>query len=168
MRIQREQGFVLETLPDGTAKIKVPRTSDCGSCNSQGDCCEPFGNDFMLLVAKNQAGARTGQEVAVEFSSVGSGKAMAVLYILPLGALLAGSILGYNLELFGSSDASAALFSILFLVASFFGIYIYNQRNWARDARLQPIIVQILSSRAVSSVQNTTGENKTADSESAP
>jgi len=145
MAIQTEQGTVLEILDSGQAKIKVSRRASCRTCSLNGTCCEPLGHENMILVAQNQLGAGIGQKVAVEFIDVGRGKAMGVLYAIPLVALLIGAILGYNLELFQSQDASAALFGILFLVASFFGIYWYNTSTWAKDASLQPRIVRILS-----------------------
>ncbi|MCF8086183.1 MAG: SoxR reducing system RseC family protein [Desulfohalobiaceae bacterium] len=149
MAIQTEQGMVLEHTGDGQAKIKVSRRAACRMCSLNESCCEPMGHENMVLVARNDPGARVGQEVQVEFEAVSRGKAMGVLYMIPLAALLIGAILGYNLELFGSRDASAALFGLAFLVASFFGISFYNKATWAREARLQPRIVRILSSRAM-------------------
>jgi positive regulator of sigma E activity len=146
--MQTEQGTVLELLGGGWAKIKVNRGTTCQTCSGNGSCCEPFGHDSMIVVAQNRVAAQIGQDVEIEFASVSRGKAMGVLYIIPLAALLVGAILGYNLELFGSRDGSTALFGILFLVASFFGIYWYNTATWAKDTKLQPYIVRILPSGA--------------------
>ncbi len=146
--MQTEQGTVLELLGGGWAKIKVSRGTTCQTCSGNGSCCEPFGNDSMIVVARNKIAAQIGQDVEIEFGSVSRGKAMGVLYIIPLAALLVGAILGYNIELFGSRDGSTALLAILFLVASFFGIYWYNSATWAKDTKLQPSIVRVLPSGA--------------------
>ena len=146
MQKQSQRGIVLETLSGGKVRIKVPRTSDCGGCASD-SCHEPFGNDTMVLVARNKLGARVGQEVQVDYTSPSSNKAMAVLYMIPLAALLIGAVLGYNLELFGDKNASTALLSLLFLVGSFYGIYRYDRAKWAKDERLEPVVVRIIPSR---------------------
>jgi positive regulator of sigma E activity len=154
MAIQTEQGVVLELVGGEQAKIKVSRRPSCRTCSLNGTCCEPLGHENMILLARNDPGARAGQEVQVEFEAVSRGKAMGVLYVIPLAALLVGAILGYNLELFGSRDASTALLSLVFLVVSFLGISFYNKATWAREAGLQPRIVHILSSRSMRSPES--------------
>jgi positive regulator of sigma E activity len=101
----------------------------------------------MVVVARNKPGARAGQEVQVEYTSPSSNKAMAVLYMIPLAALLIGAVLGYNLELFGDENASTALLSLLFLGASFYGISRYDRAKWSRDERLEPVVTRIIPSR---------------------
>lgn len=157
MPMQTEQGTVLELLGGGWAKIKVSRGTTCQTCSGNGSCCEPHGHDNMIMVAQNKIAAQIGQDVEIEFASVSRGKAMGVLYIIPLAALLVGAILGYNIELFGSRDGSTALFAILFLVASFFGIYWYNTATWAKDTKLQPHIVRVLSPGAGKSPSESPG-----------
>ena len=149
MQRKSERGVVLELLSDGRARIKVPRTSGCGSCSDHQGCSgDPLGSDSMVVVAQNRSGARKGQQVVVEYLSPSSNKAMAVLYLIPLVGLLLGAILGYRLELFGSRDASAVLLSLVFLAGSFYGISRYDRAHWAKDDRLQPVVVRVLPSGA--------------------
>lgn len=149
MQRQSQRGIVLETLSGGKVRIKVPRSSDCGGCASD-SCHEPFGDGSTVLVARNKIGARVGQEVQVDYTSPSSNKAMAVLYMIPLAALLIGAILGYNLRLFGDENASTALLSLLFLGGSFYGIYRYDRAKWSKDERLEPVVVRVIPSRVAS------------------
>ncbi|MEF8824353.1 MAG: SoxR reducing system RseC family protein [Desulfohalobiaceae bacterium] len=146
MQRQSQRGIVLETLSGGKVRIKVPRSSDCGGCASD-SCHEPFGDGSTALVARNKIGAHVGQEVQVDYTSPSSNKAMAVLYMIPLAALLIGAILGYNLELFGDRNASTALVSLVFLAGSFYGIHRYDKAKWAKDERLEPVVTRIIPTR---------------------
>lgn len=143
MNQQTEQGVVLEKIPPNLAKVRVPRSAGCEACHNE-HCCEPFGDNQMVITAENDPGAETGQQVQVDFVSEGSGKAIAVLYLIPLAAMIIGAILGHNLGFFGRADASAALMGFFFLLLSFLGIYGYNRLKWSRDVRLQPRITRII------------------------
>ena len=147
MNQHMERGVVLEMVPPNLAKVRIPRSSGCEACHNE-HCCEPFGENHMVLVAENSPGAQTGQQVQVDFVNERSGKAISILYLIPLAAMIIGAILGHNLELFGRADASAAFFGFFFLLLSFVGIYGLNRMIWAKDVRLQPKITRILLSPA--------------------
>lgn len=144
MNQQTEQGIVLEKIEPNWAKVQVPRTSNCEMCQHEKGCCDPFGDSHMVILAENQPKAANGQRVEVHFVSQGSGKAVTILYIIPLVAMIIGAILGHNLNFFGRADGSAAFLGFAFLFLSFLGIYGFNRMFWATDARLQPRITRIV------------------------
>lgn len=143
MKTKQETGYVVQTW-FGKAKVRIPRTSSCQICSHKGTCCDPFGSDFMLVEALNRPGARQGQRVVLELPPAQAAKAYVFLYLLPLAGLLIGAVFGYNIPLFGEAEASAAIFSMLFLIAAFSGIFLLNRLRWSRDAGMQMKIVSIL------------------------
>jgi len=138
-------GYVVASSA-GKAKVKIPRTSSCQTCAHKGSCCDPFGSDFMLVEALNPHGALTGQRVSIELPPVKALKAYGFLYLIPLAGLLLGAVFGYNVPIFGEAEASAAIFSLLFLIASFGLLYALNRLFWAQDSAMQAKIVSILPS----------------------
>jgi sigma-E factor negative regulatory protein RseC len=143
MTYQRARGQVVQAY-GGQAKVKIPRTASCQSCSEHGECCAPFGSDFMLVEAQNRVGAGEGQNVEIEFATPSSNTAVLFLYIIPLFALILGAVAGYNLALFGSPDGSAALLSLVFLVLSYLGVHRLHRLLWGRDARYRPRITRLL------------------------
>jgi len=143
MTYQRARGQVVQAY-GGQAKVKIPRTASCQSCSEHGECCAPFGSDFMLVEAQNRVGAGEGQNVEIEFATPSSNTAVLFLYIIPLFALILGAVAGYNLALFGSQDGSAALLSLVFLVLSYLGVHRLHRLLWGRDARYRPRITRLL------------------------
>lgn len=140
-----ETGQVLHTGPGQMAKVKIPKRSSCQSCAHRG-FCDPFGTDHMVVTADNALGARSGQEVQVSFHFEKQSKAISILYIIPLAALILGALAGHALNFTGSRDASAALSSLICVVAAFAVIAWRSRRKVRMDPGQQPRIIRILSS----------------------
>lgn len=120
--------------------IKIPKRSDCQSCSHRG-FCNPFGTEYMTVSVDNSLGAKPGQQVEISFQPHGQGKAILILYLLPLVALVLGAVLGHRLNVTGNPDASAALVSLLGLILVFAAIYWQTRRH----PQEQPRIIRILS-----------------------
>lgn len=88
----------------------------CGGCN--------LGTDKVNTIrAKNSIGAQVGEKVYVDMENIGVLKAAAIMYILPLLAMIIGFMFFYyGAEFFGNVEGReiwAILFGFAFLVGSF-------------------------------------------------
>ncbi|MBW2645675.1 MAG: SoxR reducing system RseC family protein [Deltaproteobacteria bacterium] len=138
-----EEGVVVEQLPDNHAKVKIRKSSSCDACSHKG-FCNPFGRDSMIIVAANPLNAGAGQKVRMAFKVEKERKAVTILYIVPLIGLLVGAFVGDALNLCGNRDASAAFFSILFVVITFLGIRYYSRIRYERDVSYKPTVIEIV------------------------
>ena len=141
---ESETGEVIKILPDGKARIKIPKRSNCQGCGHKG-FCDPFGSEHMVLETENSLQAKKGQLVRVQFAPQSQGKAIAVLYLIPLLALILGAVAGNALNPFGNQDLSASSFSLGFTALSFFGIRIYSRKQADKSPASQPTISRIES-----------------------
>jgi len=138
-----ETGEVIHLLPGHRAKVKIPMGPACESCSNR-DLCEPFGRDYMVVEATNGPRARPGQVVQVTFTAEKSSKALLLLYILPLAALLLGAALGHQLAFFGAQNLSSAALSLCFVALTFVGLRISTRRKYANRPETQPRISRIV------------------------
>ncbi len=143
LREKIEHGKVIELLSFDKAKIQIRRGEQCIGC-SQRSLCHPFGSDFMVIEARNSLNARVGDDVEVSFEVVKRGKAIGILYLVPLFFFIGGSLLGNYLDLFHNKDLSGSLGGIFFLIISFLGIYFYNRGLVRKKPSLEPRIIRIL------------------------
>ena len=143
-RVTTETGEVIHLLPRNRAKVKIPMGASCESCSNK-DLCEPFGRDFMVVEATNSLRARPGQVVQVNFTAEKSTKAVLLLYILPLMALILGAALGHKLALFGAQNLSSAVLSLGFVGLAFAGLRIHTRRSYSADPESRPRISRIVN-----------------------
>lgn len=139
-----EQGQVVKLLSANKVQIKVPRKSACESC-VQKSFCHPFGRDHMLIEALNPIQARPGQEVEIKMALENPKKAVAILYLIPLLALIIGAVLGNSWDPFGHKDASAVVFSLGFLILSYAGIQRYSRSKSLSEPEDQPTVNRIIA-----------------------
>ncbi len=137
-----EEGEVIQLLPQHKAKVKIKRHSQCMGCQHKG-FCDPFGRDFMVLEVRNTIGAKPGQKVEVQFPTYKKTKAMLILYIFPLFALILGAVIGNYLNPFKNPNASSVIFCLLFVILSFIGIRIYTKISQKKQPLFEPKIVNI-------------------------
>ncbi len=138
-----EQGEVVGLLPESRARVKIPRRSTCQGCSHR-SFCDPFGSEHMVVEARNRAQARVGQRVEVSFGREKQSKAILILYIIPLVALILGAAAGNALDPFNNQDASSAVLSILCVALSFVGIRVYSTKRSESHPDQQPVITAIL------------------------
>jgi len=138
-----EEGVVIESA-GATARVQMPRASYCQTCHRSGTICDPFGSDRMVVDARNESGAKKGDVVQVEFLPVKVGVATAIVYAVPLLALLIGAVLGNWLDPFGNNDASAAVFALVLLVLSVVAVYALRRKLGGGKESEQAKIVRIL------------------------
>ena len=141
--IEETEGVVVEQLKNNRAKVKIRKRSSCNACSHKG-FCNPFGKDSMIIMAANPLNAERGQTVRINFKSEKEGRAVIILYIIPLIGLIAGAFIGNTLNLFGNQDVSAIFFSILFLAGILLVIRYYSQRKYEKDTTYKPTIIEIV------------------------
>ncbi len=137
-----EEGEVIKILPKHRAKVKIKRHSQCVGCQHRG-FCDPFGKEFMVVDVLNTIGAKIGQKVEVEFPNYPKTKAMFVLYIIPLFALIIGALIGNFLDPLHNKDASSVVFCLLFVLLSFVGIKLYTKFLSKKSSSFEPRIINI-------------------------
>lgn len=89
-----QRGYVIEIVDSITAKIKMQKHSACVSC---GKCASSTDKKDIIVEVDNTLGAKVGDYVEVNMDSVNVIKAASIIYIIPLVALLGGTILSYKM-----------------------------------------------------------------------
>ena len=89
-----QRGYVIEIVDSITAKIKMQKHSACASC---GKCASSTDKKDIIVEVDNTLGAKVGDYVEVNMDSVNVIKAASIIYIIPLIALLGGTILSYKI-----------------------------------------------------------------------
>ncbi|XTR37488.1 SoxR reducing system RseC family protein [Paraclostridium tenue] len=89
-----QRGYVIEIVDSITAKIKMQKHSACASC---GKCASSTDKKDIIVEVDNTLGAKVGDYVEVNMDSVNVIKAASIIYIIPLVALLGGTILSYKM-----------------------------------------------------------------------
>ena len=89
-----QRGYVIEIVDSITAKIKMQKHSACASC---GKCASSTDKKDIIVEVDNTLGAKIGDYVEVNMDSVNVIKAASIIYIIPLVALLGGTILSYKM-----------------------------------------------------------------------
>ncbi len=131
-----EEGVV--TRIDGlSAVVRTVKSGDCEACSARGFCSDA-GRE-MNVTALNGAQACPGDRVRVEIPTGAFIKAMGLLYIFPVAALLAGALVGLSL----GGDNHAALGALAgFALAVVF--VRFRGRRMGAMAVYQPRIVKII------------------------
>ena len=133
----REIGIVTECKGE-RAKVAVLRRSVCGeNCASCRGGCTPTKS---IINAQNEIGAKRGDRVLIELADNRAFSAAALVYILPLAALFAGSAAGYFA---GMGEGRCALLGLAAMALCFAALHIVS-RVYARFFCVQ--ITRILSS----------------------
>jgi sigma-E factor negative regulatory protein RseC len=110
-----------EVLPEGYARISVPRKSACGHDCEQCAGCGVTGT-AIHATAKNNPDAQPGQKVVVESSTQKLLGVVLLVYILPL----AGFLLGYFLS-GGLVESLRYLIAVVSAALSFIPSVLYDR-----------------------------------------
>ncbi|MCC0631205.1 MULTISPECIES: SoxR reducing system RseC family protein [unclassified Clostridioides] len=141
-----QQGFIMEIVDDRTAKLKMQRHSACAAC---GKCATADSSESkeILVEVDNTIGAKVGDHVEVSMDNMNVLKAAAMAYIIPLVALLVGTIgTYYILEAIGMTSGVEAISGLVGICLTVI-CYLYLKKNDKkfRDSReFIPVITRIL------------------------
>lgn len=141
-----EEGRV--TAVDGIyAFVTAKPSSACEGCSQKGVCHVLGGSGDMIIKAANNVRANVGDRVMVAISSKTFLKASAVIYLLPVAALIAGGIFGRSvaphLNLNIQAEAVSAIFGLIFLLVSFVAVKLLSSKIGESKAD-QARIVRVL------------------------
>lgn len=115
--MNEELARVVEVSPE-RAKVVVKRGSACRHCAAS-SACLAFGDDTNIVEVSDPIGVRVGQQVKVGIESTALLKASAIVFLIPVLALMAGVFLGYLLAGKQGSQGSAELWAILGGISAF-------------------------------------------------
>lgn len=141
-----QQGFIMEIVDDRTAKLKMQRHSACAAC---GKCATADSSESkeILVEVDNTIGAKVGDHVEVSMDNMNVLKAAAMAYIIPLVALLVGTIgTFYILGAIGITSGVEAISGLVGICLTVI-CYLYLKKNDKkfRDSReFIPVITRIL------------------------
>ena len=131
-----EEGII--TRIDGpSAVVRTVKSGDCEACSAKGFCSDS-GRE-MDVRALNSARARVGDRVRIEIPTGAFIKAMSLLYLFPVAALLAGAFIGLAL----GGDNGAALGALVGFVLAVVVVR-YRGRRMGAMAVYQPRIVKVI------------------------
>ena len=141
-----EEGMV--TAVDGSyAFVMAKPSTACEGCSQKGVCHVLGGSGDMIIKAANNVTANVGDKVIVAISSKTFLKASAVIYLLPVAALIAGGIFGRSvaphLGLNIQAEAVSAIFGLIFLLVSFVAVKLLSSKIGESKAD-QARIVKVL------------------------
>lgn len=141
-----EEGVVIHTQ-DALARVETTQSRSCKGCTSKGSCHIGSDGKRAEVLALNLAGARKGDRILMQIESASLLKACFLLYILPVGCMLMGAILGHWIALTVGRDTSAisAFSGFSALIFSFMAVRSKANQMGQRDA-YKPKIMRILKS----------------------
>ena len=145
-----EVGVVLRVNGE-LAIVKTERSSMCEGCHSGGFCRALVGGSDMEVAARNEVGAKVGDEVRVTVASKTFLKASFLVYMVPVTALILGALLGTTLGPSLYPGAGSDLIAVVFGLILFFLSFVL-MRVWAKGIKWGeqycPVISEILYGKA--------------------
>ena len=139
-----EEGIVIHTH-DTIARVKTTKSGSCKACTARNSCHVTETGKVMEVDAINGAGARKGDRILLHFETASLIKACFLLYLLPVGFMLMGAILGHWLASKNGMNVSivSAVSGFLSLFLSFAVIRSKANTLGKHDA-YKPKIIKIL------------------------
>lgn len=142
-----EEVGMVTSVDAGHAYVSAKPSSSCEGCSQKGACHVLGGSGDMIIKAANDARANVGDKVVVAISSRTFFKASALIYLLPVAALIVGGVLGKSaaarLRLNIQAEALSAILGAAFLVISFIAVKFLSGRigkNEADQARVIKVL----------------------------
>ncbi|MDU7966909.1 MAG: SoxR reducing system RseC family protein [Paeniclostridium sordellii] len=140
-----QHGYVIELVDGTTAKIKMQKHSACAAC---GKCASSADKKDIIVEVDNNIGAKVGDYVEVNMDSVNVIKAAAIVYIVPLIALLGGTIISYGILNFidiGMNKEVLSGFIGIVLTAISYLLIKGKDRKFRESRNYIPIITKVIN-----------------------
>lgn len=140
-----QRGYVIELVDGTTAKIKMQKHSACAAC---GKCASSADKKDIIVEVDNNIGAKVGDYVEVNMDSVNVIKAAAIVYIVPLIALLGGTIISYGILNFidiGMNKEVLSGFIGIVLTAISYLLIKSKDRKFRESRNYIPIITKVIN-----------------------
>ncbi|MCR1850560.1 SoxR reducing system RseC family protein [Paraclostridium sordellii] len=140
-----QRGYIIELVDGTTAKIKMQKHSACAAC---GKCASSTDKKDIIVEVDNNIGAKVGDYVEVNMDSVNVIKAAAIVYIVPLIALLGGTIISYGILNFidiGMNKEVLSGFIGIVLTAISYLLIKSKDRKFRESRNYIPIITKVIN-----------------------
>ncbi|MDU5021333.1 MAG: SoxR reducing system RseC family protein [Clostridiales bacterium] len=140
-----QRGYVIELVDGTTAKIKMQKHSACAAC---GKCASSTDKKDIIVEVDNNIGAKVGDYVEVNMVSVNVIKAAAIVYIVPLIALLGGTIVSYGIfnfiDIGMNKEVLSGFIGIVLTIISYLLIK-SKDRKFRESRNYIPIITKVIN-----------------------
>lgn len=139
-----QHGYVVEIVDSITAKIKMQQHSACASC---GKCASSTDKKDIVVEVDNTIGAKVGDYVELNMDSINVIKAASIVYIIPLVALLGGTVISYSiLTLINISVNKEILSAVIgLLLTGLAYLFIKKKDSKLRESRQYiPVITKVI------------------------
>ncbi|CEO14285.1 SoxR reducing system RseC family protein [Paraclostridium sordellii] len=140
-----QRGYVIELVDGTTAKIKMQKHSACAAC---GKCASSADKKDIIVEVDNNIGAKVGDYVEVNMDSVNVIKAAVIVYIVPLIALLGGTIISYAIlnfiDIGRNKEVLSGFIGIVLTVISYLLIK-SKDRKFRESRNYIPIITKVIN-----------------------
>lgn len=144
-----QQGYIIEIVDEKTAKLKMQRHSACASC---GKCVTSSEKKDIIVEVDNSIGAKIGDHVEVNMETVNVLKATAIAYLVPLVALLVGTIgTYYALDAMGigaNIEAISGAVGISLTLITFFMLK-KNDKKFRDSKEYIPIVTKVIGKEII-------------------
>jgi sigma-E factor negative regulatory protein RseC len=116
---------VVKKIEKDLAWVTMIKGEQCAGCTA----CKAFGEGSFELVALNEPGAKTGENVEVEINPRQVIKHSTIVFLLPVLALIIGYFLGnsYLTQIGLSLEAAGIIGSLGLMILTFFAIVGYDR-----------------------------------------
>lgn len=138
-----EQGVVIRIVSPGIVEVSLPEQEGCAGCGA----CRHGEAGAVSIEAENTAGAGIGDAVQVDVAVGGVVQSSAVVYLLPVFALLAGYGVGSVAARWVpslSGEAGGIAGSVVFCACSFLIVRWYDRRA-GRQKTVRATVTKILT-----------------------
>ncbi|MDY6986810.1 MAG: SoxR reducing system RseC family protein [Thermodesulfobacteriota bacterium] len=143
---------VVTAVQGRTALVVTKEEAECESCSAKESCSTLGGSASNREVrARNTARAQVGDVVKISIQGSAFLKATFLVYMVPILALIAGTVLGYFLSKFlaGNKDLFVGIFGGLGLIGSFLWVRRKGNRLSPESEYLPEIISRRSPTKAV-------------------
>lgn len=141
-----EEGRVT-AIENNYAFVSARPSSACEGCSQKGVCHVLGGSGDVIIKAINSARAGVGDVVVVAISSKTFFKASALIYLLPVAALIIGGVFGKSLaphlNINIQAETVSAIFGFTSLVVSFIAVRLLSSKIGESEAN-QARIIKVL------------------------
>lgn len=139
-----QQGYIVEIIDEKTAKLKLQRHSACAAC---GKCQTTSEKKDIVVEVDNTLGAKVGDHVEVNMENVNVLKAAGIVYVIPLIALLAGTISAYfilqALNIISNIEMMSGVVGLI-LTAVVFLVIKQNDKRFRDSRNYIPVVTKII------------------------
>lgn len=129
-------------ITDGKVIVEIEKGTACAQCHA-GCVCDP-GKSVMTIEANDPIGVHRDQFVQITVPTDSALRASFVVYVIPLFALIAGTLFGEYLgKMFGIKNVLEILGGFCCLGLSLIFIRYYNT-IFSQNRKNQPVITKVI------------------------